>query len=113
MIIRSLLKLFIFRVLWLIIVGLAAAGAINLSLSNWTRFSANPTVVSIQKDFRNWNNAFPSATACYLHKTNDLLIDNYIMAYVKHFLVVLFLLVKNCHISDIIVRTNIIISFIL
>lgn len=61
---------------------LAAAGAIALSLSNWRRYSANPTVVSLRKDFRNWNNVFPSATACFLERTNKEFANKYVFEYV-------------------------------
>lgn len=75
---KKMLETAFFRIFWVVIVNLAAAGAIALSLSNWRRYSANPTVVSLRKDFRNWNNAFPSATACFLERVNKQYANNYI-----------------------------------
>lgn len=75
---KTSLKFAFFRIFWVVIVHLAALGAIALSLSNWRRYSANPTVVSLRKDFRNWNNAFPSATACFLQRVNKQYANNYI-----------------------------------
>lgn len=75
---------FVFRVFWAVVVVLAAFGAIALSLSNWRRYSANPTVVSLRKDFRNWNNVFPSATACFLQRTNEQFAKKYISEYVEN-----------------------------
>lgn len=49
---------------------MAAVGATILTLSNWERFISNPTVVSIQKDYRNWENTFPAATGCFDNKVN-------------------------------------------
>lgn len=42
-----------------------------MALSNWRRYAANPTVVSLQKDFRNWLNPFPAATGCFIDKTDE------------------------------------------
>ncbi|KAK9731145.1 Amiloride-sensitive sodium channel [Popillia japonica] len=66
------------RLFWVIIIVAAIISSISLCLSNWNRYSANPTVVSLQKDYRNWNNPFPAATVCFIYKTNDLLVAEYI-----------------------------------
>lgn len=70
---------YLFRITWALIIIIAAYFSISLCLSNWRRFSANPTVVTIQKDFRNWNNYFPAATGCLLTKYDPQLAENYIM----------------------------------
>ncbi|XP_060525278.1 sodium channel protein Nach-like [Cylas formicarius] len=59
------------RVCWILIILAAAGYAIFLIRTNWTHFSDHPTVVSIKKDFRNWENAFPAATACFLNRVDD------------------------------------------
>ncbi|CAH1969817.1 unnamed protein product [Acanthoscelides obtectus] len=46
----------------------AVSGSLSLALTNLNRFLANPTVVSIQKDFRNWMNHLPAATGCLNEK---------------------------------------------
>ncbi|KAJ3659698.1 hypothetical protein Zmor_011372 [Zophobas morio] len=66
------------RVFWIIIVAAAAAGAVAITYSNWMRYLANPTVVSIQKDFRNWLNPFPAATGCFINRIDNKKADNYI-----------------------------------
>lgn len=63
--------MFLYRLFWLIVVAIAAVGAIILTISNWNRFTSNPTVISIQKDFRNWENIFPAATGCLDNKVNS------------------------------------------
>lgn len=70
--------IFVSRTFWVILVTAAAIGSIALSLSNWRRYSANPTVVSLKKDFRNWNNVFPSATACFIERVNESHANKYI-----------------------------------
>lgn len=69
---------FLFRLFWLTIILCAVAGSIALSIYSWRRFMANPTVVSIEKDYRNWKNPFPAATGCFLRKIDDFLAYNYI-----------------------------------
>ncbi|XP_074038745.1 sodium channel protein Nach isoform X1 [Leptinotarsa decemlineata] len=58
------------RLLWTLVILIAAIGAVAVSISNLSRFLANPTVVSIQKDYRNWNNHFPTATGCFINKVD-------------------------------------------
>ncbi|KAJ3627952.1 hypothetical protein MTP99_015287 [Tenebrio molitor] len=70
---------FLERLFWLTVVTTAAGGAIAISYSNWMRYLANPTVVSIQKDFRNWENPLPAATGCFIDKTDKSKADKYIM----------------------------------
>ncbi|XP_057656864.1 uncharacterized protein LOC130894228 isoform X2 [Diorhabda carinulata] len=60
-------------------VSFAAAGAISLTISNWNRFSANPTVVSIEKDYRNWENDIPAVTGCFNDKVDIKKADKYIL----------------------------------
>ncbi|KAI4459077.1 amiloride-sensitive sodium channel-related [Holotrichia oblita] len=72
------LTLKFYRLFWAIIILAAIISSISLCLSNWNRYSANPTVVSLQKDYRNWNNPFPAATVCFIRKTDDLLVAEYI-----------------------------------
>ncbi|XP_064212424.1 sodium channel protein Nach-like isoform X1 [Tribolium castaneum] len=66
------------RIFWVLVVTMAAGGAIAITYSNWMRYLANPTVVSIQKDFRNWLNPFPAVTGCFVDKTDKKKADKYI-----------------------------------
>ncbi|XP_072380240.1 sodium channel protein Nach-like [Diabrotica undecimpunctata] len=66
------------RLFWLLIVGTSAAGAIALTISNWTRFVANPTVISIEKDYRNWQNHIPAVTGCFNNKVDLQKAEKYI-----------------------------------
>lgn len=43
---------------------LAALGAVQLCRQQWQRYVENPTVVSLEKDYRMWNNTFLALTAC-------------------------------------------------
>ncbi|KAK4883612.1 hypothetical protein RN001_006931 [Aquatica leii] len=66
------------RLFWLIAILLSAIGATSLIISNWNRYNANPTVISIQKDYRNWKNLLPTVTGCFLNKTNLDLTNRYV-----------------------------------
>ncbi|XP_077294208.1 sodium channel protein Nach-like [Arctopsyche grandis] len=49
---------------WAIVTILAALGAVQLCRQQWQRYVENPTVVSLEKDYRMWNNTFLALTAC-------------------------------------------------
>jgi hypothetical protein len=46
------------------------AGAAQFSFSTWQRYQNNPTVVSVERDYKAWNTSFPSVTLCP-HKKYD------------------------------------------
>ncbi|GBP81947.1 Sodium channel protein Nach [Eumeta japonica] len=52
------------RVLWAVLVALGVYGAIAVSRDQWLRYQDNPTVVTLDKDFINWNYSFPGITVC-------------------------------------------------
>ncbi|CAH1404772.1 unnamed protein product [Nezara viridula] len=59
------------RLFWLAIVVLATYGATALIYNSWYRYSSNPTVISLEKDFRDWNLLFPAATVCFQERLNE------------------------------------------
>lgn len=63
-------------------VAAAAAGALSLAHSHLMRYLANPTVVSLQKDFRNWENYFPAATGCFAHRVDEEKAKTFIFEYI-------------------------------
>lgn len=54
------------RLLWTICVTMAIYGSYTLMHNSWTRYNTNPTVITVQKDYRYWYLQFPSATFCYV-----------------------------------------------
>ncbi|XP_030746462.1 sodium channel protein Nach-like [Sitophilus oryzae] len=58
------------RLFWIIAVASAFASGYYLIQSNWDHYRANPTVVTIRKDYRNWENPFPAATACFVDRVD-------------------------------------------
>ena len=45
-------------------------GAYLTCATQWYRYDANPTVVSLEKDYRSWNGSLPAFTLCYENKLN-------------------------------------------
>lgn len=39
-------------------------GTVDISLGQWQRFNDNPTVVTLEKDFRTWKFSLPAITMC-------------------------------------------------
>ncbi|CAK1556031.1 unnamed protein product [Leptosia nina] len=58
------------RVLWVTIVALATWGALNVSLGQLQRFNDNPTVVTLEKDFRSWRFSLPAVTVCHGNRSD-------------------------------------------
>lgn len=52
------------RILWLISFILSLYGATILSLSTWRRYQETPTVISMERNWKEWNTSFPSITIC-------------------------------------------------
>lgn len=61
---------FIERTFWLLLVIAASYGAYLISYQQYKRFVANPTVISLERDYREWNGTLPAITVCY-HKRVD------------------------------------------
>lgn len=74
--------LFFLRLLWVLIVAFALLAAISLTLSSLNRYFDNPTVVSLEKDYRNWMNPFPAVTGCFVNRTNAEKMSDYIKQYI-------------------------------
>ncbi|XP_066246989.1 acid-sensing ion channel 5-like [Euwallacea similis] len=58
------------RLLWLLILTGATFLGYYFVKSSVDHYFANPTVVTIEKDFRNWENPFPAVTACYVERVD-------------------------------------------
>ncbi|XP_045781573.1 uncharacterized protein LOC123878444 [Maniola jurtina] len=58
------------RLLWVSVTAMAACGVVGISLGQWQRYINNPTVVTLDKDYRTWNYTTTAATACEVNRTN-------------------------------------------
>jgi len=59
------------RWLWIVVTLLACAGAIFVVLRSWERYVANPTVVAVEKAYRQWSTLFPAVTICPLQNLDN------------------------------------------
>ncbi|XP_050430604.1 sodium channel protein Nach-like [Adelges cooleyi] len=65
--------------LWLLCVVLSIYGSYNLMYNSYNRYNTNPTVITVQKNYRYWYIQFPSATFCYANPVNEDLAKAYII----------------------------------
>ncbi|XP_023722025.2 sodium channel protein Nach [Cryptotermes secundus] len=56
--------------LWAAVTVLASVGAMFVVLRSWEHYVANPTVLSLEKDYRQWSTLFPAVTICFLQNLN-------------------------------------------
>lgn len=76
---RSFVLAFILlRIIWLVVILLCCAGIGYTCAYQWNRYEANPTVISLERDYRNWNGTLPSVTLCYAIKIDPTKAENYI-----------------------------------
>jgi hypothetical protein len=71
---------------------LAGVGAIFVVTDSWQRYVTNPTVMSLEKNYRQWSRLFPAVTTCFLENLNYTRADQeikkwVITAYVEGFVV--------------------------
>lgn len=54
-----------YRIFWFFIVVILSCGVFYMWYNQWARYKANPTVISLERDYRHWNGTMPAATFCY------------------------------------------------
>lgn len=59
------------RLLWLIAVGVTGFYSYNISMSQYARYVANPTVISLERDYRDWNGTLPAISVCYHRRVDE------------------------------------------
>ncbi|CAH1395973.1 unnamed protein product [Nezara viridula] len=76
-----------YSAVWCVAVAMAIWGATKLSLQTWKRFQENPTVVSMERNYKEWNTSFPSVAVCphskYTEETLQNTVNNAMFSYVK------------------------------
>lgn len=66
------------RFIWLVVILLCCAGIGYTCAYQWNRYEANPTVISLERDYRHWNGTLPSVTMCYTIKIDPTRADDYV-----------------------------------
>ncbi|CRK95678.1 CLUMA_CG009136, isoform A [Clunio marinus] len=66
------------RFLWLTFVFSAFSGVFFVGNKQMERYTANPTVISLERDFRLWNGTIPALTFCYQNRFDEVKATNLI-----------------------------------
>lgn len=66
------------RIIWLFIVLATCCGLFYMCFNQWARYKANPTVISLERDYRHWNGRLPAITLCYSVKSNRSKVEEYV-----------------------------------
>ncbi|XP_022173216.1 acid-sensing ion channel 4-like isoform X2 [Myzus persicae] len=64
--------------LWVLCEMLAIYGSYNVMRNSWIRYNTNPTVITVQKDYRFWYLQFPSTTFCYVDPVDTEFAKDYV-----------------------------------
>lgn len=59
------------RIFWLTLVIAASYAAYTIAAKQYERYVANPTVISLERDYREWNGTLPAITICYHKRIDD------------------------------------------
>lgn len=62
---------FVERLFWLILFTVACFYAYHISSVQYQRYIANPTVISLERDYREWNGTLPAITICYHNRVDE------------------------------------------
>ncbi|XP_055307141.1 sodium channel protein Nach-like [Sitodiplosis mosellana] len=54
-------------------------GVFYMCFNQWARYKANPTVISLERDYRRWNGTMPAITLCYNVKFSQSKAEEYIL----------------------------------
>lgn len=74
---------------WLLAVVIAVTAAVYISLSTWNRYLENPSVVSMERNYQEWNTTLPALTLCFQNKIDyenfdSPYLNEYVVFYLKH-----------------------------
>lgn len=69
------------RILWLFTVLILGCGVFYMCYNQWARYKANPTVISLERDYRHWNGTMPAITLCYSVKYNRSKIAEFVQRF--------------------------------
>ena len=59
------------RLVWLLCFGATSYYAYSISSKQYERYVANPTVISLERDYRDWNGTLPALSVCYHQRVDE------------------------------------------
>ncbi|XP_025203335.1 pickpocket protein 11-like [Melanaphis sacchari] len=69
---------YIEKLIWVIAICLSIYGSAILGSSTWNRYQENPTVISMDREYKEWATALPAITLCPMNKIDDQLFNGFI-----------------------------------
>lgn len=66
------------RLVWAVLIIAACYGAFSISSKQYERYVANPTVISLERDYREWNGTLPAISVCYHRRVDETRAQVYI-----------------------------------
>lgn len=63
------------RFIWAITICVSIYGSAILGSSTWTRYQENPTVISMDREYKEWATTLPAVTLCPTNRINDQKFD--------------------------------------
>lgn len=49
-----MIKFYLLRIFWILALTISIYMTVNISLDQWNRYLVNPTVISVETDYRTW-----------------------------------------------------------
>ncbi|CAO1391230.1 unnamed protein product [Diamesa serratosioi] len=66
------------KLIWLVFIGITCYGSWIVGNIQWERYVANPTVISLERDYRDWNGTLPAISLCYHNRIDPVRARNLI-----------------------------------
>lgn len=73
-----LIECIYYRLIWAVAICLCLYGFVTSGRSAWTRYQENPTVISMDREYREWSTALPAVTVCPTDPINTTDVDELI-----------------------------------
>lgn len=61
--------------MWATAICMSIYGSVMLGSSTWTRYQENPTVISMDREYKEWATALPTFTLCPVIKVDERKLD--------------------------------------
>lgn len=66
------------RIIWIITIITSFCVTFSVCSIQWQRYLANPTVISLERDYRHWRGIMPAITLCFEIKVDPIRAEEYI-----------------------------------
>lgn len=67
------------RLIWIVIIPISFFVTFSVCSIQWQRYLANPSVISLERDYRYWRGIMPAITLCFEIKVDPIRAEEYIL----------------------------------